>query len=88
MSVDPGIELGLTVIATSRRYRQTRKVRVRVRVRIHVRVRVTVGVWGYGVQGRGAGLGLGVGSELGLAPPARPDPSMGMAWPGPTLAWP
>ena len=37
MSVDPGIELGLTVFVISRRYRQTNSVRVRVRVRFRVR---------------------------------------------------
>ena len=47
MSVDPGIELGLTVLVTSRRYRQTNSAqalketdRVRVRVRSRVRARV------------------------------------------------
>ena len=49
MSVDPGIELGLKVIVTSRRYRQTNsaqplRVRVRVRVRARARVRVKVRV--------------------------------------------
>ena len=56
MSVDPGIELGLTVFVTSRRYRQTNSaqvLRVRVRVRtivlsvdpgIELRVRVRVEV--------------------------------------------
>ena len=44
LGVDPGIELGLTVFVTSRRYRQTNfaqalRVRVRVRVRVWVRVR-------------------------------------------------
>ena len=48
-SVDPGIELGLTVFVTSRRYRQTnfqkvppaqalKEIRVRVRVRVRVRI--------------------------------------------------
>ena len=32
LSVDPGIELGLTVLVTSRRYRQTNSAKVRVRV--------------------------------------------------------
>ena len=50
MSVDLRIELGLTVLVTSRRYRQTNSaqalketVRVRVRVRGRVRVRVRGG---------------------------------------------
>ena len=47
LSVDPGIELGLTVFVTSRRYRQTNSaqaLRVRVRVGIKIRVRVRVGI--------------------------------------------
>ena len=37
-SVDPGIELGLTVFVTSRSYCQTNSA-LRVRVRVRVRVR-------------------------------------------------
>ena len=44
MSVDPGIELGLTVFVTSRRYHQTYSARVRVRSRVRVRVRDRVKV--------------------------------------------
>ena len=36
-SVDPGIELGVTVFVTSRRYRPSARVRVRVRARDEVR---------------------------------------------------
>ena len=42
LSVDPGIELGLPVFVTSRRYRQTNSAQVliiRVRVRVRGRVR-------------------------------------------------
>ena len=60
MSVDPGIELGLTVFVTSRRYRQTNSAQAlketdrfkrlnadpcgSIRVRVRVRVRVSVSV--------------------------------------------
>ena len=37
LSVDPGIELGLTVLVTSRRYRQTNSAQALKRVRVRVR---------------------------------------------------
>ena len=40
MSVDPGIELGLTVLVTSRRYRQTNSAQALKETDIRVRVRV------------------------------------------------
>ena len=63
MSVDPGIELGLTVLV---RVRVRSRVKVRVRARVRARVRSSARLQGGIVaQGFETSLGLGLGFEIG-----------------------